>query len=139
MVQRDELIKWLNDYLKISQFSDYCPNGLQLEGNSEIKLITCAVSSSLSMIKKSVQINSDLLIVHHGLIWKGDWNTITGGYYQRVKTALDHNLNIAGYHLPLDSHQEIGNAVSLGKLLKITNLKPHFEYDGNAIGAVGIK
>ncbi len=37
---------------------------------------------------------------------------------------LSHNINLFGYHLPLDAHPEVGNNVQLGKLLDIQNIKP---------------
>ncbi len=35
MIDRDELLRYLDDYLTIQQGSDYCPNGLQVEGRPE--------------------------------------------------------------------------------------------------------
>ena len=36
-MQRAELDAYLNQYLEIARFHDYCPNGLQVEGRAEIR------------------------------------------------------------------------------------------------------
>ena len=33
-LSRDELTTYLNDYLKVENFNDYCPNGLQFEART---------------------------------------------------------------------------------------------------------
>lgn len=37
MAQRHELISLCNQLLQPQLFKDYCPNGLQVEGSSEVK------------------------------------------------------------------------------------------------------
>ncbi len=37
----DELEIYLNGLLEITQFHDYCPNGLQVEGRSEVHIQRC--------------------------------------------------------------------------------------------------
>ncbi|MEC7595998.1 MAG: Nif3-like dinuclear metal center hexameric protein, partial [Pseudomonadota bacterium] len=36
---------------------------------------------------------------------------------------IKNNINLFGYHLPLDEHPEVGNNVSLGKILGIQKMK----------------
>jgi len=38
-VKRDKIIKYLNKYLKVSDFKDYCVNGLQIEGRENISKV----------------------------------------------------------------------------------------------------
>ena len=38
-MQRIELETYLNQYLEVARFRDYCPNGLQVEGRAEIRRI----------------------------------------------------------------------------------------------------
>ena len=38
----------------------------------------------------------------------------------RLKTLLANDINLYGYHLPLDAHPELGNNVQLAQLLGIT-------------------
>ena len=37
---------------------------------------------------------------------------------------LENNINLAGFHLPLDAHPEIGNNAALCQKLDLSNLKP---------------
>ena len=71
-MQRDDLVKKLDELLRIDQFQDYCPNGLQVEGQNEIKSIATAVTASLYAVEEAVELGVDMLLVHHGLFWKGD-------------------------------------------------------------------
>ena len=52
-------------------------------------------------------------MVHHGLFWKSEPITITGWKRRRIATLIRHNINMAGYHLPLDAHPEVGNNARL--------------------------
>src|SRR5690606_34235582 len=61
----------------------------------------------------------DLLLVHHGFFWKGEPEVLTGMKGKRVASLMKHDINLAGYHLPLDAHPEFGNNIQLGKLLEL--------------------
>lgn len=60
----------LNNYCKIllnvDDFKDYCPNGLQIEGKTEIKKIISGVSITLELIEAAIAQNADAIFVHHG-------------------------------------------------------------------------
>ena len=45
-----ELEKFINDYLKTSEFRDYCPNGIQVEGRTEVRKIVTGVSATQKLI-----------------------------------------------------------------------------------------
>jgi dinuclear metal center YbgI/SA1388 family protein len=127
-MDRTELEQFLNSYLQISNFDDYCPNGLQIEGQNKIKKIAFSVSATKESIQKAIQAQADTLIVHHGLFWKFHGpKTITGAFAKRIIPLIEHKINLFAYHLPLDGHQEIGNAVSIANLLKMQNMKPFAE------------
>lgn len=104
-----DLLTHLNDYLQIALFSDYCPNGLQVEGKPQCVKVATAVSASENVINLAIDQKADLLIVHHGLFWNKDPYVITGPKRRKLKLLLESGLNLAAYHLPLDAHQEIGN------------------------------
>ena len=67
-----ELEKFINDYLKTSEFRDYCPNGIQVEGRTEVRKIVTGVSATQKLIDYAVSVNADAVLVHHGIFWKGD-------------------------------------------------------------------
>ena len=72
MVLRDELISYLNDYLRVGTIRDYGPQGLQVEGRGEIRKVVTAVSSSLELFERAASWGADLIMVHHGLLWDRD-------------------------------------------------------------------
>ena len=119
-MQRAQLTEYLADYLQITNFKDYAPNGLQIEGKSEIKTIVTGVTACQALLDKAVELKADAILVHHGYFWKSEPEVITGFKQKRIKTLLINNINLYGYHLPLDAHNEIGNNALLGKLWGLT-------------------
>lgn len=117
MANLDEVIAFCDDLLEIDSFADYGPNGLQIPGSTEVGLVTTAVSAHLDSIKESVELGSDLLITHHGIFWDFHERALSRPMATRLKAALKNDLSIAGYHLPLDAHPEIGNNAMLARLL----------------------
>jgi dinuclear metal center YbgI/SA1388 family protein len=111
MVTRDEILDYLQNYLSVSDFSDYCVNGLQVEGTNQITGIVTGVSASQKLFQKALDRQADLVITHHGLFWKSQKTpfSITGSITERLKILLCNNINLAAYHLPLDAHPVIGN------------------------------
>lgn len=63
---------------------------------------------------------ADAVIVHHGYFWKGESPVIRGMKRHRLKTLLENDINLYGWHLPLDAHPELGNNAQLAALLGIT-------------------
>ena len=134
-----ELEQFYKTLLKPELFDDYCPNGLQVEGRSEIKKILFAVSATRDSVEYAAKIKACALVVHHGLFWKfhGTKN-LTGTFYKRVAPLIKNDINLFGYHLPLDAHPEIGNAVSIAQLLEMDDLKPFGNYKGAFTGTMGV-
>ena len=118
-----ELEKFLNTYLEIDQFKDYAPNGLQIQGNRDIKKIITGVTACEALIDKAIEENADAIIVHHGFFWKGESYPIVGMKYNRISKLIQNGIHLFGYHLPLDGHREIGNNILLAKKLGLTNLE----------------
>jgi dinuclear metal center YbgI/SA1388 family protein len=138
MRTRQEIEQFLKELLRPDIFDDYCPNGLQIEGKSEIKKIAFAVSATKESVDKAIQFNADMLIVHHGLFWKfHGTRTLTGPFAKRVFPLVKNDINLIGMHLPLDGHQEIGNAATIAQLLNLQNLLPFGTYKGVATGIRG--
>jgi dinuclear metal center YbgI/SA1388 family protein len=78
------------------------------------------------------------MLTHHGLFWDFHPRSLSPAMAARLKLALSNDLSIAGYHLPLDAHPEIGNNVLLCREL---GFEPEAGAigmaKGRAIGAVG--
>lgn len=127
-----ELLESLNGYLKIHDFKDYCPNGLQVKGKNEVQKIAFSTSASLEIIEQAAKNHVDALIVHHGLFWDKDSRVLDGAILKKIKLLLDHQINLIAYHLPLDAHREVGNNFPLLHMLGCHTLE-HFE----TVGAKG--
>ena len=115
MTDRQTLLDWCDAILETARFKDYAPNGLQVEGRTGIRRILTAVTASRAAIDHAVVTGADMLLVHHGMFWKSEPATITGWKKQRIAALLAHDINLAGYHLPLDAHPELGNNAQLAK------------------------
>ncbi|MDF7669820.1 Nif3-like dinuclear metal center hexameric protein [Orbaceae bacterium ESL0721] len=118
-MQNFELEKIINQELQTHLYRDYAPNGLQVQGRSNIKRVVTGVTACQLLIDKAVALNADAIIVHHGYFWKNEPETITGIKYQRIKTLITHDINLFAYHLPLDGHPTLGNNAQLANLLDI--------------------
>ena len=108
---------YLNDFLQISHFKDYCPNGLQVQGKKNIKTLVTGVTASLELIEEAIKVKADAILVHHGWFWKNDDPRIVGQLHKRLTLLMQHELNLFAYHLPLDQHPKVGNNVQLAKVL----------------------
>lgn len=117
-----KLEKIINEYLKINQYKDCIPNGLQVEGVSIVNKIITGVTASQDLINQAVKLKTDAIIVHHGFFWKNEPLQILNIKKKRLKTLLCNNINLYCYHLPLDAHPIIGNNAQLGNLMNIKNI-----------------
>jgi dinuclear metal center YbgI/SA1388 family protein len=116
-MQLNQLREFCDEYLKVDEFNDYCPNGLQVEANSQVEHIVCGVTASQALIEAAIEQDADTLIVHHGYFWKGESQPITGYKGKRISSLIKNNINLLAFHLPLDAHPEIGNNVQLGRIM----------------------
>lgn len=126
-MQRREFNQLLNEILKPDSIKDFCPNGLQVEGQEQIKKIVTGVTASQALIDAAIAHGADTILVHHGYFWKGESQPITGMKKRRVAALLAHDINLFAYHLPLDVHPVIGNNAQLAELLDMqweTGLEP---------------
>ncbi len=110
----------LNELLQPGQISDYCPNGLQVEGRAEINRIVTGVTASQALLDRAIAAGADAVLVHHGYFWKGEDPCIRGMKKNRLAALIRADVSLLAYHLPLDVHPELGNNVQLAKRLGIT-------------------
>jgi dinuclear metal center YbgI/SA1388 family protein len=107
----------LDALLEPEQFKDYGPNGLQVEGDREVRLLVSGVTASRALIESAIEANADAILVHHGLFWRGQDGRVTGWMRERLRLLLTHGIHLFAYHLPLDAHAELGNNAQLGRVL----------------------
>ena len=112
-----QLESYLDMLLNISHFSDYCPNGLQVEGRGEIKKIVSGVTASLEFLQAAIDENADAVLVHHGYFWRGENECLVGMKRRRIALLLANDVSLFAYHLPLDAHPTIGNNIQLANKL----------------------
>jgi len=114
-----ELEKIVNQQLNTAAFSDYAPNGLQVEGRARVKTVITGVSACQALLDEAVARQADAVLVHHGYFWKSEPAVIKGMKRQRLRTLLANDINLYGWHLPLDAHPQLGNNAQLARLLGI--------------------
>lgn len=136
-VDRDELVRYLDDLLQASRGRDYCPNGLQVEGRPRIRRLTTGVSACHELFAAACERRADAVLVHHGIFWKGDSPVLTGLQYRRVRELMLGELNLIAYHLPLDRHPDLGNNALAARELGLTDLEPFAFHDGEPTGFRG--
>ncbi|MDR0563716.1 MAG: Nif3-like dinuclear metal center hexameric protein [Azoarcus sp.] len=116
-MRRDELRQYLDELLDTAHWRDYCPNGLQVEGRSEVRRVLCGVTASQALADAAAAGGYDALLVHHGYFWRGEDGCITGIRRRRLGTLLGHDISLFAYHLPLDGHPLLGNNAQLALLM----------------------
>lgn len=137
-ISREDLSSFLQELLTPELFSDYGPNGLQIEGRATLSRIAFAVSATADSIARCIEWGADALIVHHGLFWQFHGpKPITGAFARRVSPLIRAEVNLYGYHLPLDAHLQVGNAAGLARRLGLTELAPFADYKGAHLGCSG--
>ncbi|QTF09342.1 type 2 GTP cyclohydrolase I [Brenneria izadpanahii] len=121
-MRNSDLEKLINQQLNAESFQDYAPNGLQVEGRSEVRRIVTGVTASQALLDAAVEHQADAVLVHHGYFWKNESPIVRGMKRNRLKTLLVNDINLYGYHLPLDAHPQLGNNAQLAALLEIDAL-----------------
>lgn len=116
-MKREELTHYLDHLLESERFRDYCPNGLQVEGRAEVRQIIAGVTACQALVDVAIARGADTVLVHHGWFWRGEDGRITGVRKSRLQALLKHDINLVGYHLPLDGHAELGNNAQLARRL----------------------
>ncbi len=114
-----ELEQIVNQQLNSAAFSDYAPNGLQVEGRDEVRKIVTGVTACQALLDEAVRLQADAVMVHHGYFWKNEAPAIKGMKRRRLRTLLANDINLYGWHLPLDAHPQLGNNAQLAQALSI--------------------
>jgi dinuclear metal center YbgI/SA1388 family protein len=119
VARRDDVIAYANELLRLDDFPDYGPMGLQVAGKDEVRRLGAAVSASLELFERAAEAGVDLLLVHHGLFWDSDPRTVDDRMRRKLETLFGAGTSLAAYHLALDAHPEIGNNALLARELDV--------------------
>lgn len=136
MASLNSIVRFLNAELRIRDITDGSRNGLQVRVPKEIKKIGFAVDGSLTTFEKAAGTSCDMVIVHHGIKWKG-LRDKTGLQKKRIAFLKRHRINLYAAHLPLDLHPEYGNNIELARILGLTRIEKFGKYKGRALGFKG--
>ena len=117
MIHTDALIAEADLLLAPQSFEDYGPNGLQVPNSRPVDTIVTSVSASAQLFEQAAEAGAQLVLVHHGLWWRGMPQHVDAALYKRLRPLFVHDIALAAYHLPLDAHPEIGNNALLARAL----------------------
>lgn len=133
-----DVANFLDRYLGVAEIVDYpgALNGLQVDGPEPVQVVAAAVDASQAVIDRAVAGGAHLLVVHHGLFWDG-LRPIVGRRYRKLRALMRGRLALYGVHLPLDAHEEVGNAAVLACKLGLQDLRPFGDFKGTPVGRVG--
>lgn len=124
MTDIQTLAHYCDVLLAVDDFSDYCPNGLQVQGLRPVRRLITGVTASQALIDAAIAADGDAVLVHHGFFWKGEDPRLVGIKGRRIGALLRAGLSLLAYHLPLDAHAELGNNRRLGELLGVADARP---------------
>jgi dinuclear metal center YbgI/SA1388 family protein len=109
VASRDEIVRFLDEYLDVGSYPDYGPTGLQVVGAPEVARVVCGVSVSLELFRRAADLGAQLVLVHHGLFWDRDPRVIGAALKERLAVLFDADASLVAHHLALDAHPEVGN------------------------------
>ncbi len=136
MATAAQITRFLNKLLKVREIEDSSRNGLQFKGRKEVKKAGFAVDACLESFEKAAKLGCDMVIVHHGILWKGKKKYVEA-IGKRKSFLIKKNISLYTAHLPLDLHRKYGNNILLCKILGLKKIKKFGKYHGFMIGYQG--
>jgi dinuclear metal center YbgI/SA1388 family protein len=136
MMNRDDLVAYLDNFLQTKDIDDKSNNGLQVEGDPHVSRVALAVDAGLAAFAGAQAAGAEMLIVHHGLFW-GEPIMVTSIHRRRLGQLFDAGLSLYASHLPLDFHPELGNNATLARWLELEEVAPFGDYKGQPAGVEG--
>ena len=137
MAHLSDVISYLDDLLEAPDFPDYGPNGLQVPGPEEVTTVATGVSAHLDLFEQAAEAGAQLVIAHHGLFWDFHPRSLSPTMKERLRVLFDNDIALAGYHLPLDAHPEVGNNALICAALGLERAEPFGHHRGRSVGFVG--
>ena len=64
------------------------------------------------------------MVAHHGLFWDFHPRSLSPTMKERLRVLFDNDIALAGYHLPLDAHPEVGNNALICAALGLERAEP---------------
>ncbi len=137
MATRDELVRFLDERLETSTIEDFSINGLQVQGRDEVRKVGLATDAVLAVYKRAKDLDCDMLVAHHGIIWGGGIRSVTGRDFEHIQFLIESKMSLYAAHLPLDAHPELGNNAELARMVGLENRETFGNYHGVMLGFKG--
>jgi dinuclear metal center YbgI/SA1388 family protein len=99
--------------------------------------VVTGVSAQRELFERAAATGAELVLCHHGLLWDFQPRAISAALKERLRIVFDADISVAGYHLPLDAHAEVGNNALICEALGLERAEPFAEHKGRTIGFVG--
>ncbi|WP_313694316.1 Nif3-like dinuclear metal center hexameric protein [Halorarum halobium] len=138
-MDRSEFLARLDAELDTDAYADLdaSPNGLQVgSADGEIDHVAFAVDASVATAEAAIEAGADALVTHHGVVW-GGLDRVTGRAYDRIAPLVREDVALYVSHLPLDGHQDLGNAAGVADLLDLADREPFGELGPEYVGQRG--
>lgn len=121
------IVRFLNKELNVRKIPDISRNGLQVRGKADVKRIAFGVDACMELFEKAKAKNCDLVVVHHGLLWKPRKREEV--LTKRINYLKKNKMSLYGVHAPLDNNINYGHNVNLAELIGAKNLKKFGYFD----------
>ncbi|MFC7202538.1 Nif3-like dinuclear metal center hexameric protein [Haloferax namakaokahaiae] len=138
-MQLSEVVARFDEVLSPDEFADVdaSPNGLQIgPDEGEVETVVFAVDGATATFEKAIELDADLFVTHHGLIW-GGLERVTGNEYDRIAPLIENEIALYASHLPLDGNQKYGNAAGVADQLGLVEREPFGSVGPVHIGQYG--
>lgn len=134
-----EFVDRLDEELRTDDYADLdaSANGLQVgPDEGTVEHVAFAVDGVRETFNRAIEAGADVLVAHHGISW-GGFDRVTGRTYDRIAPLVEEDLALYVSHLPLDGHQELGNAAGVADVLGLEDRAPFGELGPEYVGQRG--
>ncbi|MDQ2050566.1 Nif3-like dinuclear metal center hexameric protein [Natronolimnohabitans sp. A-GB9] len=138
-MELSEFVDRLDDELRTDDYADLdaSANGLQVgPDEADVEHVAFAADGVEATFRRAIDAGADALVTHHGISW-GGFDHVTGRTYDRLAPLIENDLALYVSHLPLDGHQELGNAAGVADVLELEACEPFGELGPEYIGQRG--
>jgi len=129
----------LDDRLALADYADVdaSANGLQVGPDEKsVETVAFAVDGVEATVETAAERGADAMVVHHGVSF-GGIERVTDRAYGRIAPLIEADVALYAAHLPLDGHQELGNAAGIADTLGLVDRDPFGELGPVHVGQRG--
>jgi len=138
MAKLKDIVGFLDGlFLTNPNLKDDSNNGLQVQGNIEVKKAVFGVDACNALFEKAVEKKADFIFVHHGLSWNDNLRRLIGPNARRLAPLFKNDISLYAAHLPLDMHPDIGHNILIAGMLNLQNCRNFAKYAGGELGIAG--